>query len=68
MHLEVLSGMHESSEKRTAEFEKHMTEFEKRMTEYAADVKDTLRRLGNIAAAHEDRLDDHGDRIEKLES
>jgi len=30
-------------------------DFERRMTEYAADVKDSIRRLANIARAHDDR-------------
>ena len=53
MHLEVLTGMHES--------------FEKRMTDYAADVKDAITRLTNIAEAHDSALDDHEKRIERLE-
>jgi archaellum component FlaC len=43
-------------------------EFVSRMTQYSADVKDAIARLANIAAAHEDRLDDHDKRIERLES
>ncbi len=54
MHLEILSGMHR--------------DFEKRMTEYAAGVKDAITRLTNIAAAHDETLEDHEKRIDKLES
>ena len=43
-------------------------DFEKRMTGYAADVKDAIKRLANIAAAHDDTLDDHETRIKDLES
>ena len=39
MHLEVLTRVHE--------------DFEKKMTGYAADVKDAIRRLANIAQAHD---------------
>ena len=53
-HLEVLTGMH--------------ADFEKRMTDYAGDVKDAIARLSTIAAANTDTLDDHEQRIEKLES
>jgi hypothetical protein len=53
MHLEVLTGMHH--------------DFEKQMTEYAADVKDAVVRLGNIAAIHDERLDEHEQRIDNLE-
>jgi hypothetical protein len=43
-------------------------DFEKKMTSYAADVKDAIRRLANIAAAHDSTLDDHENRIKDLES
>jgi hypothetical protein len=48
MHLEVVTHLHE--------------DFEKRMTEYAAEVKDAINRLANIAAAHEERIDNLEDR------
>jgi hypothetical protein len=50
MHLEVLTRVHE--------------DFEKKMTSYAADVKDVIKRLANIAEAH----DGHETRIKDLES
>ena len=53
MHLEVLTGLHQ--------------DFEKRMTDYAADVKDAIKRLTNIAAVHDSTLDDHEHPIENLE-
>jgi hypothetical protein len=54
MHLEVLTRVHE--------------DFEKKMTGYAADVKDAIQRLANIAQAHDGTLDDHETRIKDLES
>ncbi len=39
MHLEVVTQMHE--------------DFEKRMTQYSADLKDAIKRLANVAAAHD---------------
>jgi ABC-type transporter Mla subunit MlaD len=39
-----------------------------KLTAFAADVKDALRRLANIAGAHQDRLDDHERRLDDLES
>jgi hypothetical protein len=54
MHLEVVTHMHE--------------DFEKQMTGYAADVKDAIQRLTDIAEAHGDMLDDHEKRIEHLEN
>jgi hypothetical protein len=53
MHLEVLAGMHE--------------DFEKRMVSYAADVKDAVQRLTNIAESHTETLEDHERRISDLE-
>jgi uncharacterized protein (UPF0210 family) len=50
MHLEVVTHLHEDLEKRHEDFER-------RMTEYAADVKDAISRLSNIAAIHEDRIE-----------
>ena len=50
------------------EFVSKHEDFEKRMIQYSADVKDAINRLANIAAVHEERLDDHQQRIEKLES
>lgn len=38
------------------------------MTGYAADVKDAIKRLANIAEAHDGTLDDHETRIKDLES
>jgi hypothetical protein len=35
------------------------TDFVSRMTQYSADVKDAIARLANIAAAHDDAIDDH---------
>jgi len=53
MHLEALTRVHE--------------DFERRMTAYAADVRDAVQRLTNIAAAHDQRLDEHDERIDRLE-
>jgi hypothetical protein len=53
MHLEVLTGVHE--------------DFEKKMTAIAVDMNDAIKRLTNIAEAHSISLDDHEDRIKKLE-
>ena len=47
--------------------QKHAT-FESCKVQYSADVKDAIARLPNTAAAHNDKLDDHHKRIEKLES
>jgi hypothetical protein len=68
MHLEVLTGVHHDFEKRVNEFMDANREFQKRMTEYAADVKDSIARLANIAAAHDERIDDHEKRIDRLET
>jgi len=78
MHLEILSGVHQDFEKRTDErfqtlaeahraFAEAQQDFQRRMTQYSADVKDAIARLANIAAAHDDALDGHEKRIEKLE-
>ena len=55
MHLEVVTHLHEDLEKRH-------DEFKKQMTEYAADVKDAIHRLANIAASHEERIERLEDR------
>jgi hypothetical protein len=57
-------------EKRTAEHEKNIAElrgFTRQMTVYAADVKDSIRRLTNIAEAHGIQLDEHDKRLDDLE-
>ena len=54
MRLEVVTRVHE--------------DFEKKMTGYAADVKGAIKRLANIAEAHDGTLDDHESRIKDLES
>jgi hypothetical protein len=41
--------------------------FKQRMTQYSAGVKDAIARLANIAAAHDDTIDDHERGIENLE-
>ena len=77
--VELLASFHRDIEKRmdanAQEHSKQMKEiaaehrdFARLMTQYAADVKDTFRRLGNIAAAHDERLDDHERRLDDLES
>jgi hypothetical protein len=72
MHLEVLSRVHEDFEKRTDKRLETLLrvheDFEKKMTGYAADVKDAIKRLANIAQAHDATLDDHETRIKDLES
>ena len=60
MHLELLSHMHQDLEKRH-------DDFIRQMTAYAADVRDAVTRLSNIAEAHSIRLDDHERRIDDLE-
>ena len=71
-HLEVLTHIHEELEKKTGgrlEMLLHVHEgFQKKMTSYAADVKDAIKRLANIAAVHDGTLDDHETRIKDLES
>jgi hypothetical protein len=58
-HLELLSHMHQDLEK------KHQ-DFAAKLTAYSADVKDAIARLANIAAAHEETLEDHENRLDKL--
>jgi hypothetical protein len=64
MHLEVLTRVHEDFEKKS---DQRHEEFVRQMTAYAADVKDAIARLANIAAAHNEQLDDHEHRISGLE-
>jgi len=72
MHLELLSQMHEDERKHNEELRKNHADFVSRMedfvsrmeaftnqvTTFAADVRDAVVRLTNIAEAHERRLDD----------
>ena len=74
MHLEILSHMHQASEKNHEDLaKKHEdlanvhADFVKKMTQYSADVKDAIARLANIAAVHDETLDNHDKRIEDLE-
>lgn len=64
MHLELVTHMHEDYEKKA---DKRHEEFVRQMTAYSADVKDAIGRLANIAAAHDDQLEDHEHRIGDLE-
>jgi hypothetical protein len=64
MHREVLTRVHEDYERKA---DKRHEQFVRQMTAYSADVKDSIRRLANIAGAHDERLDDHGHRIGDLE-
>jgi len=69
--MAALAEAHQAYERRMTERMAALAEahqaYERRMTEYAADVKDAIVRLTNIAAAHDDMLDDQEKRIEKLE-
>jgi hypothetical protein len=67
MHLELVTRMHEDFERKADKRHEEFAVFVRQMTSYAADVKDSIRRLANIAAAHDKRLDDHEDRISGLE-
>jgi hypothetical protein len=62
--IETLLRMHEDSETKFAGMLRAHEDFEKKMTSYAADVKDVIKRLANIAEAH----DGHETRIKDLES
>ena len=53
MHLEALTRVPQ--------------DFEKTAKSAIAEIRDVSRRLGNIAAAHSIMLDDHEQRIQKLE-
>lgn len=73
-NLDILTKLHldrdREHEERAAEHEKNIAElreFNRKMTAFAEDVRDTMRRLANIAGAHEDRLDDHDRRLDDLE-
>ena len=65
--LERLAERHEALTQTVEILAQEQREFIARMTQYSADVKDAIRRLANIAAAHDERLDGHESRIEKLE-
>lgn len=74
LHLEVLTRVHEDFEKSmtafTVEVRGAITEIRGAVTDLkgaVTDIRDVMRRLGNIAAAHSIILDDHEQRIEKLE-
>jgi len=60
--------MHEDSETKFAGMLRAHEDFEKKMTSYAADVKDAIKRLANIAEAHDGTLDHRETRIKDLES
>jgi len=70
--FEALLRVHEEFEKKTAGRLEALLrvheDFAKKMTSYAADVKDAIKRLANIAEAHDGTLDDHETRIKDLES
>jgi hypothetical protein len=66
--VETLLRVNENLEKRFETLLRVHEDFEQKMTSYAADVKDAIRRLANIAAAHDGTLDDHENRIKGLES
>jgi predicted house-cleaning noncanonical NTP pyrophosphatase (MazG superfamily) len=59
IHLEVLTRVHEDFERKTDKRHEELVEFVRQMKSYAADVKDAIARLANIAAAHDEKLDDH---------
>lgn len=67
MHLGVLSrspGFRKNIRMLTYTHE----DFKSKMIAYAADVKDAIKRLANIAAAQDGTLDDHETSITDLES
>ena len=64
IHLEVLTRVHDDFEKRS---DKRHEEFVRQMTSFSAGVKDAIARLASIAAAHDERHDDHEHRICDLE-
>lgn len=55
-HVDTLTGMQIESERRIQE-----------LLAVSAQLERSMVRLVNIAVSHEDRLDDHDQRLEKLE-
>jgi hypothetical protein len=66
--FETLIRVHQDFERRFETLTHAHEDFKSKMTAYAADVKDAIKRLANIAEAHDGTLDDHESRIKDLES
>ena len=75
--LELLVSLHRDMEKRQEEREKRQEALEKRQEQDAAAIHQlaliarealtSIQSLERIATAHQQRLDDHGQRIQRLE-
>jgi len=66
--FETLIRVHQDFERRFETLTYVREDFKSKLTSYAADVKDAIKRLANIAAAQDGTLDDHETRIKDLES
>lgn len=58
--VELLAAMHRETEKR-------LTESDGRLTAAVTDIKDVINRMGRILEHHDLSIDDHEDRIDRLE-
>jgi hypothetical protein len=67
-NLDNLTKLHLDNDREYREILGRLDIAVEKLTDFAADVKDSLRRLANIAGAHQDRLDDHERRLDDLES
>jgi hypothetical protein len=64
--VELLASKHGDSQKRSEEAQKRSEDFQGQLTAITAQIRDSMARLANIAVAHDERLDDHQQRIENL--
>jgi hypothetical protein len=66
--VELLASMHKDNEKAWRDREVRMEKRDVRIDQLHAEMMIAIARLANTAEAHNGQLDDHEQRIDKLES
>lgn len=65
--VDLLASMHRATERNVVLMQKEHRENERRLVKIHEDIRDAIDRLATIAVTHDDRLDDHDGRIQRLE-
>lgn len=66
--VELMAGMQRDSDRAATERDRAAEERSARLDKRMAEIMESINTLGRIAGLHEDRLDEHEQRLDDLES
>jgi hypothetical protein len=65
--VELLAAMQRDHEQQAAEWQRQAAERNVQLDRRLAEIMESINTLGRIAGLHQDRLDDHEERLDDLE-